>query len=63
MLSLRCNTKEVLLVGYLKEFKDALGYGNPEKEDIIADKYGIELVKTKRAMTDQECLDQCDLRY
>lgn len=63
MLSLRCNTKEVLIVGYLKEFKDALGYGTPEREDIVADKYGISLVKTKRAMNDQECLEQCDLRY
>ena len=63
MLSLRCNSKEVLLVGYLKEFKDALGYGSPEREDIVADKYGIELVKSKRALSDQECLEQCDLRY
>ncbi len=63
MLSLRCNTKEVLIVGYLKEFKDALGYGNADREDIVADKYGIELVTTRRAMNDQECLDQCDLRY
>ena len=63
MLSLRCHPTEVLLIGYLKEFKDALGYGSPEREDIIADKYGIQLAKSKRALNDNECLEQCDLRY
>lgn len=63
MLTLRCNSKEVLLVGYLKEFKDLLGPGNAERADIEADKYGISLVKDKRALDDRECLTQCDLRY
>ena len=63
MLTLRCNSKEVLLVGYLKEFKDLLGPGNAERADIEADKYGISLVKHKRAMEDKECQTQCDLRY
>lgn len=63
MLSLRCNSNEVLLVGILKEFRDIFGPGNAEREDIIADKYGIDLVRHKRATIDNECLEQCDLRY
>lgn len=63
MLSLKCHPKEVLVVGYLKEFKDALGYGNPERADIRANKYGIQLVKDKRAIDNKECLEQCDLKY
>jgi hypothetical protein len=63
MLSLRCSTKEVLLVGYLKEFKDLLGHGTPDRKDIDADKFGIRLVINKRALEDEECLDQCDLKY
>lgn len=63
MLSLRCNTNEVLLVGILKEFKDVFGPGNAERADFIADKYGINLVRTKRALFDSECLQQCDLKY
>lgn len=63
MLTRRCHSKEVLLVGYLKEFKDLLGSGNAERADIEADIYGIDLVKNKRALTDKECLTQCDLRY
>lgn len=63
MLSLRCNSNEVLLVGILKEFKDVFGPGNAERADLIADKYGIDLVRHKRATVDHECLEQCDLRY
>lgn len=63
MLALKCNATEVLLVGMLKEFKDVFGPGEADAEDIKADKYGISLVKTDRANTDQECLEQCDLRY
>lgn len=63
MLSLKCNRLEVMMIGYLKEFKDVFGPGNAEVEDIKADKYGISLVRTKRAQSIPECLQQCDLRY
>ena len=63
MLSLRCNSNEVMIVGILKEIKDVFGPGNAERADLIADKYGIDLVRHDRARTDSECLDQCDLRY
>lgn len=63
MLAIRCNNTEVLMVGYLKEFRDLMGPGNAETQDIVADRYGIHLVKYQRARTDKECLTQCDLRY
>jgi hypothetical protein len=63
MLSLRCNLDEVMLIGVLKEIKDVFGPGNAERADLVADKFGIDLVRHQRARTDSECLDQCDLRY
>ena len=63
MLGLRCNLNEVMLVGILKEIKDVFGPGNAERADLIADKYGIDLVKYKRASIDSECLEQCDQQY
>lgn len=63
MLGLRCNLNEVMLAGILKELQDVFGPGNAERSDLIADKYGIDLVRHKRATVDSECLDQCDLRY
>lgn len=63
MLTLKCPASEVLMVGILKEFKDVFGPGEPDVEDIKADRYGISLVKNDRAQTDLECLEQCDLRY
>ncbi len=63
MLTLRCNSGEVLLAGLFKELKDLLGYGNAEVKDLEADFFGVDLVRSKRATTDQECLEQCDLQY
>ncbi len=63
MLALRCNNREVMLIGYLKEFKDLFGKGNAETNDVVADRYGIDLVSHQRARKDRECLVQCDLRY
>lgn len=63
MLSLRCNLDEVMIIGILKEIKDVFGPGNAERADLIADKYGVDLVRHQRARTDKECLEQCDLRY
>lgn len=63
MLSLRCQREEVMILGILKELKDVFGPGNAERDDLIADKYGIDLVKHGRARTDLECFEQCDLRY
>jgi hypothetical protein len=63
MLSLRCNKTEVLVIGYMKEFSDVFGEGNPERADLVANRYGISLVRHQRARTDKECLQQCDLRY
>ena len=63
MLALTCNDNEVLLAGILKEVRDVFGPGEADREDIIANRYGIGLVSSKRAKTYRECLEQCDLRY
>lgn len=63
MLALRCNDVEVLVAGYLKEFQDVFGPGDADAQDIVADKYGISIVRNNRADVDRECLEQCDLRY
>lgn len=63
MLALRCNNREVLMIGYLKEFRDLLGKGSAETRDLAANRYGIDMVKLGRARSDRECLLQCDLRY
>lgn len=63
MLALRCNDVEVLVAGYLKEFEDVFGPGDADGQDIIANKYGISIVRNNRADVDRECLEQCDLRY
>lgn len=63
MLALRCNDTEVLIAGYLKEFQDVFGPGDADAQDIVADKFGISIVRNNRADIDQECLEQCDLRY
>ncbi len=63
MLALKCNDQEVMLIGYLKEFKDFFGNGEASEEDIKADAFGISLAAKGAAKTDQQCLSQCDLYY
>ncbi len=63
MLAIRCNDTEVLIAGYLKEFQDVFGPGDADEGDIVANKYGISIVRNNRADNDRECLEQCDLRY
>ena len=62
-LSLRCPRREVLAVGVLKEFYDAMGYGNAELADLIADLKGIKIVKKKQAKHDSDCVQLCDQMY
>lgn len=63
MLALKCPNKEVYSVGYLKEFRDLLGYGQPDRADLEANAFGISLVSKRVVRTDEECLSQCDLYY
>jgi hypothetical protein len=53
----------VLVVGVLKEFYDAMGYGNAEFADLIADLKGIRLVKKQQAKHDTDCVQLCDRMY
>ncbi len=62
-LSLRCPRREVLAVGVMKEFYDAMGYGNAELADLIADLKGIKIVKKKQAKHDGDCVQLCDQMY
>lgn len=63
MLALKCNDKEVMLIGLLKEIKDFFGPGDADREDLKANALGISLAAKGSATTDIECLNQCDLYY
>jgi hypothetical protein len=63
MLTLKCPAVDVLLAGYFKELADLLGYGEPDKEDLKANKLGIDLARTRAATTNNACLRHCDLYY
>lgn len=63
LLTLKCNSNYVLGLGIAKEIKDATGKGNAEWADFEADRMGIALVLSKRALSNRECLSQCDLYY
>lgn len=63
MLALKCNDQEVMLIGLLKEIKDFFGPGEADQEDLKADAFGISLAAKHAAITDDQCLSQCDLYY
>ncbi len=63
MLTLTCRPSEVLLIGFLKEFKDFFGPGEADREDLKADRLGVDLARHHMASTQAECLEQCDLYY
>jgi hypothetical protein len=63
MLALKCNDQEVMLIGLLKEIKDFFGAGTADQEDLKADAFGISLASKGAAITDAQCLSQCDLYY
>lgn len=62
-LALRCSAAEVKTVGVLKEFRDLLGYGNPEMADIKADFFGVNLAEKKVARHDEDCSRICDENF
>lgn len=62
-LARRCSATEVRAVGVLKEFRDLLGYGNPEMADIEADFYGVNLAEKKIARHDEDCSRICDENF
>lgn len=62
-LARRCSTMEVRAVGVLKEFRDFLGYGNPEMADIEADFFGVNLAEKKIARHDEDCSRICDENF
>ena len=60
-LALKCWDREVEAMGYLKEFGDWLGLGNPEKADIIANKRGIQI--SGWAQSRAQCTRSCKRIY
>jgi hypothetical protein len=63
MLTLRCPAIDVLEIGILKELADVVGPGNAEMDDLRADYAGVDLVVSKKARTDRNCMDQCHSLY
>jgi len=63
MLTLRCPAVDVLEIGILKELADVVGPGNAEMADLRADYAGVDLAVSKKAKTDQTCMDKCHGLY
>ena len=61
ILAIKCSRAESYTVGYIKEFADLLGMGQPDWEDIEANKKGIQLSKTLRNIN--QCLPKCAELY
>lgn len=63
LLTLKCRSTEVLILGLGKEVVDAFTPGDADVDDVRADYRGIELAKSGRARDKNECYIQCDTYY
>ena len=61
ILAMKCTRVESYTVGYIKEFADLLGMGEPDWADIEANKKGIKL--SKRLRNFNQCLPKCRELY
>lgn len=61
ILAIKCGKVESYTVGYIKEFADLLGMGDPDWQDIEANKRGIRLSKSLRNF--KQCLPKCQELY
>jgi len=61
MISLYCTKFDVFSIGVIKEVADALGMGDPDYKDILANIKGIEL--SSDAQEDEECIPLCENFY
>jgi len=44
-----------------KEFHDALGYGDPDAQDLAANMQGLKFAK--KLFTEAQCLSECDKEF
>ncbi len=56
-----CPMTEVLALGFAKEIADALGLGEPEWADIVANMHGVLLAK--KAKSFEHCQKLCAVQY
>lgn len=61
LIARRCKKGEVLAIGLIKEFVDAMGAGTPDPNDIRANVRGIQLAG--RISSDRQCYSKCILIY
>ena len=59
ILNLDCSATEVYLFGLGKELADLLGAGEPDENDIKANRIGIDASESGQAKTKSECIDYC----
>ncbi|MCO4792818.1 MAG: hypothetical protein KC493_03840 [Bacteriovoracaceae bacterium] len=61
LIARKCKTLEVVAIGFIKEFVDALGYGTPDPYDIKANLEGISIAK--KGASEKSCYDKCIKLY
>lgn len=61
LIARKCKTSEVVLIGFIKEFVDALGYGTPDPNDIAANLKGISVAK--KGTSESGCYTTCRKIY
>ncbi len=61
LIARKCKTLEVVAIGFIKEFVDALGYGTPDPADIKANLEGITLAK--KGISERGCYSSCKEIY
>lgn len=61
LIARKCDNLEVVAIGFIKEFVDALGYGTPDPDDIKANLKGIDFAK--KASKKNQCYSYCKKVY
>ena len=61
LIARKCEKTEVVAIGFIKEFVDALGFGTPDSQDIRANLKGIKYAD--RALTERKCYSYCKITY
>lgn len=61
-LALHCPKSDVRLAGQIKEILDALGLGTPDRDDLVANEYGLEISEYDHVDSYESCLKECSMR-
>jgi hypothetical protein len=62
-LGVNCGTLTSINLGILKEVWDTISPGDASFKDLLADYRGLKEFLSKRADTNQTCIDQCAVIY